>query len=218
MSPPRSGRVPASRRARRDPEAVRERLYRVSLRRIRDQGYEAASVAGITREADVAKGTFFNHFSTKEHVLARYLEEVLNRVFPRAMASGGGTDAVVQALDDMGLELAGEPELARAVIPRWGLGGLPALPGADGDGSRGSAADQLHGWIVDRLAESLRLSVPLVEADDGMLAALLLGAFGFTLREWCHGQDAAAPFPRDRLRARLSYLIETAGFPPPAPL
>jgi len=119
-----------SRRVRRDPDAVRERLYRVSLRRIRDQGYEAASVAGITREADVAKGTFFNYFPTKEHILARYLDEVLDRILPRGLDSGGGTDAVAQALDDVALELAGEPELARAVIPRLGLGGLPGPPSA----------------------------------------------------------------------------------------
>lgn len=216
-----------SRRVRRDPDAVRDRLYRVSLRRIRDQGYEAASVAGITREADVAKGTFFNYFPTKEHILARYLDEVLDRILPRGLDSGGGTDAVAQALDDVALELAGEPELARAVIPRLGLGGLPGPPSAphpssskkaDDTRSESSAAERLSRWILDRLSESLRLSVPLVEAEDEVLGALLLGAFEVTLREWCHAQDATPPFPRDRLRARVAYLIETAGFPPPPPL
>lgn len=218
MSSARSGKAPAPRRARRDPDAVRERLYRVSLRRIRDQGYDAASVAGITREADVAKGTFFNHFPTKEHVLARYLGEVLDRVFPRAMESAGGTDAVARALDDVALELAGESELARAVIPRWGPGGLPAPPDIGGQGSSDSAADRLRRWIEDRLAESLRLSIPLVDVDDAMLAALLFGAFEVTLQEWYRDQKALPPFPRARLRARVAYLIETAGFPPPPSL
>lgn len=247
MSPSKPRDVHTSRRARRDPDAVRERLYRVSLRRIRDQGYEAASVAGITREADVAKGTFFNYFPTKEHVLARYLDEALNRILARAVASGGGTDAIARALDDMGLELTGDPELARAVIPRLGLGGLPGPPSAALPSSpsgvspsaprretrpqsdpqsdpqseskpQASATERISRWIRDRLSESLRLSVPMVEADDEMLVALLLGAFEVTLREWCHTRDAEPPFPRERLHARIAYLIETAGFPrPPSP-
>lgn len=48
-----------------------DRLVEAALRLFATQGYEATTVAQITREAGVAKGTFFNYFSTKEDVLLK---------------------------------------------------------------------------------------------------------------------------------------------------
>ena len=50
----------------------RERLYEAALELFRAQGYEATTVDQITRQAGLAKGTFFNYFPTKDAVL-RYL-------------------------------------------------------------------------------------------------------------------------------------------------
>ena len=50
----------------------RERLYEAALELFRAQGYEATTVDQITRQAGLAKGTFFNYFHTKDAVL-RYL-------------------------------------------------------------------------------------------------------------------------------------------------
>ncbi len=50
----------------------RERLYEAALALFRSQGYAATTVAQITRQAGLAKGTFFNYFPTKDAVL-RYL-------------------------------------------------------------------------------------------------------------------------------------------------
>jgi len=40
----------------------RERLYEAALELFRAQGYEATTVDQITRQAGLAKGTFFNYF------------------------------------------------------------------------------------------------------------------------------------------------------------
>jgi AcrR family transcriptional regulator len=40
-----------------------------ALRLFAEHGYEATTVKDITRAADVAKGTFFNYFATKEAIL-----------------------------------------------------------------------------------------------------------------------------------------------------
>ena len=44
----------------------RDRLYEAALALFREQGYEATTVDQITRQAGVAKGTFFNYFPTKD--------------------------------------------------------------------------------------------------------------------------------------------------------
>jgi AcrR family transcriptional regulator len=56
------------RRARRR-EEIRERLYQAALSLFKTKGFQATRVKDITDAADVGKGTFFNYFPTKEHVL-----------------------------------------------------------------------------------------------------------------------------------------------------
>src|SRR5246500_5921419 len=70
-TPPRSDR-----RERRRLE-TRERLYRAALELFGERGFLETTVEDITEAADVGKGTFFNYFPTKEHVLATYGEERL---------------------------------------------------------------------------------------------------------------------------------------------
>lgn len=48
------------------------RIIDVALRLFSEKGYEATTVAEITRAAGVAKGTFFNYFKTKEELLVKF--------------------------------------------------------------------------------------------------------------------------------------------------
>jgi len=46
-----------------------EKLFTTALELFRERGYEAVSVREITAMAKVAKGTFFNYFPSKDHLL-----------------------------------------------------------------------------------------------------------------------------------------------------
>lgn len=65
--------VHPGRRERRRQE-TRERIFRCALRLFAQRGYLDTTVEEITEAADVAKGTFFNYFPTKEHLLVAYSE------------------------------------------------------------------------------------------------------------------------------------------------
>lgn len=56
---------------------VRQALYDTALTQFRDAGYEDASIAQICKAAGVAKGTFFNHFPTKAHILADWYDAAM---------------------------------------------------------------------------------------------------------------------------------------------
>src|ERR1035437_2483428 len=58
----------AGRRQRRAAE-TRLRLFRCALQLIAERGFPNVTVEDITEAADVGKGTFFNYFATKDHVL-----------------------------------------------------------------------------------------------------------------------------------------------------
>lgn len=212
---PRSTPPSRRRRTRRSPDEVRERLYGIALRRFRTRGFDETPVSSVTREGDVAKGTFFNHFPSKEHVLARALDEMMDRALGAATTGAAGPDAIVAGLDGLALELAGDARVAAAVVPRLAL--LPAPPTAPGEGESGgiAAPERLRRWIRDRLGESLRLAVPLEEADDQTLSLVFQGTFEATLREWVATTGGEPPFPRRLLHGRVSYLLAAAGFPRP---
>ena len=76
----------AGRRERHKAE-IRERLFRTAIELYMTRGLQATTVHDITEAADVGKGTFFNYFPTKEHVVAehyarqsRHAEEALEAI------------------------------------------------------------------------------------------------------------------------------------------
>jgi AcrR family transcriptional regulator len=64
VEPPESG----DRRSRRQ-TATRERLFRSAMKLFAERGFFETTVEDITEAADLGKGTFFNYFPSKEHVL-----------------------------------------------------------------------------------------------------------------------------------------------------
>lgn len=69
----------SSRRVRRSAE-LRERLFRAALDQFAKKGFLEATVEDITNAADVGKGTFFNYFPSKEHILLAFGEMQLEKL------------------------------------------------------------------------------------------------------------------------------------------
>lgn len=61
----------SDRRSRRSAE-LRERLFRAALGLFAKKGFAETTVEDITNAADVGKGTFFNYFPSKEHILLAF--------------------------------------------------------------------------------------------------------------------------------------------------
>ena len=69
----------ASRRERRSTE-LRERLFRSAMQLFAAKGFADTTVEDITEAADVGKGTFFNYFPSKEHILMSFGEMQLAKL------------------------------------------------------------------------------------------------------------------------------------------
>jgi AcrR family transcriptional regulator len=69
----------SDRRSRRSAE-IRERLFHASLDLFARKGFEETTVEDITEAADVGKGTFFNHFPSKDHILLAFAHMQLERL------------------------------------------------------------------------------------------------------------------------------------------
>src|SRR5271169_1236970 len=78
--------IHSSRRERRSAE-LRERLFRSALQLFAQKGYSETTVEDITNSADVGKGTFFNYFPSKEHILASFGRMQIGKVQAAADAA-----------------------------------------------------------------------------------------------------------------------------------
>lgn len=56
-------------------ERTKEKIYTTALKLFIEQGYEQSTVEQIAQQADIAKGTFFNYFETKEAILQQLADE-----------------------------------------------------------------------------------------------------------------------------------------------
>jgi AcrR family transcriptional regulator len=107
------------RRERRATE-TRLRLFRSALHLFAERGFSSVTVEDITEAADVGKGTFFNYFESKDHVLGVMPELQLAKVKEAARLASAGRQTIRAILHRLVLQLAEEPgrspDLARAVV------------------------------------------------------------------------------------------------------
>ena len=94
-------------------QELRQRLYRAALDLFSANGFEGTKVQQITDAVGVAKGTFFNHFPTKEHVVAQWYDEITVETLEaaRRRQPASAEDAACSLYVDMATRAAASPEL-----------------------------------------------------------------------------------------------------------
>jgi AcrR family transcriptional regulator len=108
--------------SRRDRKAAetRIRLFRCALQLFADRGFPNVTVEDITEAADVGKGTFFNYFASKDHVLGVMAEIQIGKVREALTQAESGKESVRSILHHLLQRLAAEPgrspDLARALV------------------------------------------------------------------------------------------------------
>jgi len=109
----------SNRRVRRSLE-LRERLFRAALDLFAKQGFAETTVEDITNAADVGKGTFFNYFPSKDHILLAFahmqLEQLRLAVEEARHASAPLLEFVRSLLVRMTAEPARNPDLIRVLL------------------------------------------------------------------------------------------------------
>ena len=107
------------RRERRAAE-TRLRLFRCAVQLFSERGFTNVTVEDITEAADVGKGTFFNYFESKDHVLGVLAEIQLGKVREAVEEAEAGKRPIESVLHELFVGLAEEPgrspELARALV------------------------------------------------------------------------------------------------------
>jgi AcrR family transcriptional regulator len=109
----------ADRRTRRSAE-TRERLFHAAMRIFAEKGFAEATVEDITNAADVGKGTFFNYFPSKEHILIAFSDMQMGKLERFVEIARNGKEpmrAFFRAMSrEMTSEPAKKPDVMRALL------------------------------------------------------------------------------------------------------
>jgi len=183
---------------RKQAERLREQIYETALELFRERGYESTSVERITRQAGVAKGTFFNYFASKDHVLAQWYGEVTLGVL-RGCREGeyGSAEAAVSALA-VGLAEAGErdAELYASKSRNWS---------ETVSGEEESMDAELLGYVAGQLEGGRESGELAASLDAGFFAGLVLAVMTGTAKNWV---VAGCGFDlREAIESRIRFLF-----------
>jgi AcrR family transcriptional regulator len=99
---------PDGRRERRSAE-TRERLFRSALDLFARKGFTETTVEDITEAADVGKGTFFNYFPSKDHILLAFGEMQLRKLDSAVAEARCTGEPMPQFLRSLGVRMTLEP-------------------------------------------------------------------------------------------------------------
>lgn len=106
---------PLDRRQRRSAE-IRENLFRAALKLFAEKGFSETTVEDITEAADVGKGTFFNHFPSKDHILLAFGEMQLAKLQETVELARKTNEPMPEFLRTLGVRMTQEPTRNPAII------------------------------------------------------------------------------------------------------
>jgi AcrR family transcriptional regulator len=114
-----SGVESTDRRTRRSAE-TRERLFHAAVQLFAQKGFAETTVEDITNAADVGKGTFFNYFPSKEHILIAFSDMQLGKLQRFVEAAREGNEPMRSFFRTMSQQMTSEPaktpEVVRALL------------------------------------------------------------------------------------------------------
>lgn len=162
-------------RAARQREETRARILEAALEVFAARGYHATSVSDLVEAADVARGTFYLHFASKQAVFLELLDALLAafRGSVHGVDATAGAPALREQLVATLVRMFAAAQASRAlarVLFREAVGLDP-----DVDQRIRAFEEQLHAWIAASLVNGVRLGM-LRPHDADVAATAIYGA------------------------------------------
>jgi len=160
---------------------LRARIYETARQLFLEHGFEATTVAQIAEAADVAQGTFFNHFPSKQAVLAEltnevsgYLQSMVDQQLARPVSA---LDRITGFADSVAKEVGQARALARDVLVE--LMRTSARPG-----EAYPYLARVRGLFGEILREGQEQGDVRADLDATFLAEMVVGALHVGVTNW----------------------------------
>ena len=179
--------------------ARQERMVEVATRLATDGGFDAVQMRTVATEADVALGTLYRYFPSKEHLLVsamlRQIGDLATRLSIKPPAGSEPAERVIDVLRRSNHSLQRQPRFALAVIKALASGDETVAP------------------AVRQVRESMRSIIlgAIGEVDttprDEMVGEILEEVWFSALVGWISGVDSSGSVVR-KLEDATSLLFE----------
>jgi Transcriptional regulator len=189
---------------------IRERLFRASLDLFAQRGFADTTVEDITNAADVGKGTFFNYFPSKDHLLLAFAEMQLAKLQSIVENLRTTGEPLPQFLRTLGIRMTEEPGRNPSMVRALLLANLSSTPVRDAMRINHARAHELLSEFVKIGQQRGELRSDLPPAEIAQVFRQMV--FG-TLLVW-------SIFSNDSLehRIRISLDVLWQGLSPREPL
>ncbi len=186
---------------------MRSRILEAALARFREAGFEATTVAEICETADIAYGTFFNHFPTKLDLLGALADQSVQEVaegLEKLTKQGGSiADQLIELFEGGAQSFEGLDARQRELLAR-----IQKLAYADSPEDRDRRFHAAFEEVLRRGVEAGRVRVDIpVET----LAEVLSATFAQMSLSWLHFDDYPV---RERAAAAARFLAQILKPPP----
>lgn len=184
---------------------TKEKIFNAALSLFLEKGFVETTVQEIVDKADVAKGTFFTHFPTKNAILIylgeqrlNNMEEVLSESLQTAATSKDQLFAVFAVLSQMNTE---SKEITRLVMSQM----VPIIQNPEMEAEQQNQEKlklMFQGIIIEgKIKGEFRSNV-----DPSYAADLLVSLYFFTLFKWL--REAGEGSLGAELQGKLEILLE----------
>ncbi len=176
---------PPTRRQRRSAE-IRERLFRAALTLFAEKGFQETTVEDITEAADVGKGTFFNYFPSKEHVLAAFGEMQIGKLAAAVASARETSEPMLEFMRRLGRVMTEEPGRNPGIVRMILLANLTHSPLRESIREKIGTGRRLLAELMEvgQQRGQIRTDIPAIE----MARAFHQAAFG-TMLMWTIAPD-----------------------------
>jgi AcrR family transcriptional regulator len=192
--------LPATSRRERRSAEIRERLFRSALQLFAQKGFAETTVEDITEAADVGKGTFFNYFPSKDHILLAFSDMQLGKLEEAVRGLSGSGQSVREFLHSLVMRMTEEPLRNPGMIRALLQGFLSSTAVREVMTSKQERAHALHTRMVQigQQRGEIRGDIPAAEIAYAFRQTIL-----GTLLIWSVTGDASL---RDRIGSALHML------------
>ncbi|MFZ0427865.1 MAG: TetR/AcrR family transcriptional regulator [Acidobacteriota bacterium] len=178
-----------------------DRIYRAAISLFRRRDFSEVTIEDITSAAKTCRRTFFNHFPTKEHVLARLHQELTADCLARAEKATphDGWERIEAAFDAFSAAVMAEPILGRSLLRLVFVSDVLA------------SQDQqdvliLGDWLRRELHAAIAAGTLGHWIDIGTACSLLMGILSSGTTQWLISfPNTSVPLDRD-FRSKLQVI------------
>lgn len=181
--------------------ARQERMLDVATRLAAAGGFDAVQMRTVALDADVALGTLYRYFPSKEHLLVsamlRQVGDLATRLAIRPAAGDLPADRVIDVLRRANAALQRQPQFTLAVVRALASGDETAAPAVR------EVRSAMRSIILDAIGAG-------TDPRDELVGEILEEVWFATLVAWIGGVDSAASVIR-KLEDATRLLFEARG-------